>query len=69
VFVEDEVLAHHAHDCSTSCPLACTRCGQRLSLIAFVTDQVAIARILEARPRSGHDDVGRPRRPRGGLEH
>jgi hypothetical protein len=25
----------------------CTRCGQRMSLIAFVTDQVAIGKILD----------------------
>ncbi len=28
-------------------PLVCTRCGKRMSLIAFVTDQVAIGRILD----------------------
>jgi hypothetical protein len=28
-------------------PLVCTRCGQRMSLIAFVTDQMAIGKILE----------------------
>jgi len=28
-------------------PLVCTRCGQRMSLIAFVTDQMAIGEILE----------------------
>jgi hypothetical protein len=27
-------------------PLVCTRCGQRMSLIAFVTDQMAIGKIL-----------------------
>jgi hypothetical protein len=25
-------------------PLVCTRCGQRMSLMAFVTDQMAIGR-------------------------
>ena len=28
-------------------PLVCTRCGQRMSIIAFVSDQHAIGRILE----------------------
>jgi hypothetical protein len=28
-------------------PLVCTRCGQRMNLIAFVTDQMAIGKILE----------------------
>jgi hypothetical protein len=28
-------------------PLLCTRCGKRMSLIAFVTDQVAVGRILD----------------------
>ena len=28
-------------------PLVCTRCGQRMSLLAFVTDQVAIGKILD----------------------
>ena len=28
-------------------PLACARCGQRMSLIAFVTDQLAIGKILD----------------------
>jgi hypothetical protein len=28
-------------------PLVCARCGQRMSLIAFVTDQVAIGKILD----------------------
>jgi hypothetical protein len=28
-------------------PLVCTRCGQRMSLIAFVTDQMAIGKILD----------------------
>jgi hypothetical protein len=28
-------------------PLVCARCGKRMSLIAFVTDQVAIRRILD----------------------
>jgi hypothetical protein len=28
-------------------PLVCTRCGKRMSLIAFVTDQLAVGRILD----------------------
>ena len=28
-------------------PLVCTRCGQRMSLIAFVTDQMAVGKILD----------------------
>jgi hypothetical protein len=28
-------------------PLMCSRCGQRMSLVAFVTDQIAIRRILD----------------------
>jgi len=28
-------------------PLVCTRCGKRMSIIAFVTDQAAIGRILD----------------------
>ena len=28
-------------------PLVCARCGKRMSPIAFVTDQVAIGRILD----------------------
>jgi len=28
-------------------PLVCTRCGQRMSILAFVTDQLAIGRILD----------------------
>ena len=28
-------------------PLVCVRCGQRMRLIAFVTDQMAIGKILE----------------------
>ena len=28
-------------------PLVCARCGQRMRLIAFVTDQMAIGRILD----------------------
>jgi hypothetical protein len=28
-------------------PLVCPRCGQRMSLIAFVTDQMAISKILD----------------------
>ena len=28
-------------------PLVCARCGQRMSLIAFVTDQMAIGKILD----------------------
>jgi hypothetical protein len=28
-------------------PLACTRCGQRMSILVFVSDQHAIGRILE----------------------
>ena len=28
-------------------PLVCTHCGQRLSILAFVSDQHAISRILE----------------------
>jgi hypothetical protein len=28
-------------------PLVCTRCGRRMSLIAFVTDQMAIGKILD----------------------
>jgi hypothetical protein len=28
-------------------PLVCVRCGQRMSLIAFVTDQTAVGRILD----------------------
>ncbi len=28
-------------------PLVCTRCGKRMSVIAFVTDSVAIGRILD----------------------
>ena len=28
-------------------PLVCTRCGQRMSTIAFVTDQMAIGKILD----------------------
>ena len=27
-------------------PLLCTRCGKRMSVLAFVTDQLAIGRIL-----------------------
>jgi len=32
-------------------PLLGTRCGKRMSLIAFVTDQVAVGRILDHRPK------------------
>jgi hypothetical protein len=28
-------------------PLVCTRCGKRISIIAFVTDSLAVARILD----------------------
>jgi hypothetical protein len=28
-------------------PLVCTRCGQRMSIVAFVTDSFAIRRILD----------------------
>ena len=28
-------------------PLVCTRCGRRMSILAFVSDQHAISRILE----------------------
>jgi hypothetical protein len=28
-------------------PLVCTRCGKRMSLIAFVTDQLTVGRILD----------------------
>jgi hypothetical protein len=28
-------------------PLVCARCGQRMSVIAFLTDQVSIKRILD----------------------
>jgi len=28
-------------------PLVCSRCGQRMSVIAFLTDQVSIKRILD----------------------
>ena len=28
-------------------PLVCSRCGQRMSVIAFLTDQVSIRRILD----------------------
>ena len=28
-------------------PLVCTRCGKRMSIIAFVTDQMAIGKILD----------------------
>jgi hypothetical protein len=28
-------------------PLVCTRCGKRMSIIAFVTDRLAVARILD----------------------
>jgi Transposase zinc-binding domain/Putative transposase len=28
-------------------PLVCTRCGQRMSILAFVTDQLSISRILD----------------------
>jgi hypothetical protein len=28
-------------------PLVCTRCGRRMSLIAFVTDRMAIGKILD----------------------
>jgi hypothetical protein len=28
-------------------PLLCTRCGKRMSIIAFVTDQVAVGKILD----------------------
>jgi hypothetical protein len=28
-------------------PLVCTRCGQRMSILAFVSDQHSISRILE----------------------
>lgn len=28
-------------------PLVCVRCGQRMSILAFVSDQHAIGRILE----------------------
>jgi len=28
-------------------PLLCTRCGKRMSLLAFVTDQIAVRRILD----------------------
>jgi hypothetical protein len=28
-------------------PLVCTRCGQRMSIVAFVTDTFAIRRILD----------------------
>ena len=28
-------------------PLICTRCGQRMSIVAFVTDSFAIRRILD----------------------
>jgi hypothetical protein len=28
-------------------PLLCTRCGKRMNLIAFLTDQLAIGKILD----------------------
>jgi hypothetical protein len=28
-------------------PLVCARCGQRMSVLAFVTDQLSIRRILD----------------------
>ncbi len=28
-------------------PLVCTRCGKRMSIVAFVTDKAALGRILE----------------------
>ena len=28
-------------------PLVCTRCGQRMSILAFVSDQHSISRILD----------------------
>ena len=28
-------------------PLVCTRCGKRMSVVAFVTDSAAIGRILD----------------------
>ena len=28
-------------------PLVCTRCGKRMSIVGFVTDAVAIGRILD----------------------
>jgi hypothetical protein len=28
-------------------PLLCTRCGQRMSIVAFLTDAVAIRKILD----------------------
>jgi hypothetical protein len=28
-------------------PLVCVRCGQRMGLIAFLTDQIAIGKILD----------------------
>jgi hypothetical protein len=37
-------------------PLLCTRCGQRMSIVGFVTDSVAIGRILD------HLGLGAPQR-------
>ena len=51
-------------------PLVCTRCGQRMSLIAFVTDQMAIGKILDHLGLSTPEADKPPHssRIRGGLE-
>jgi hypothetical protein len=35
-------------------PLVCTRCGHRMSIVAFVTDALAIRRILDHLGLSPH---------------
>jgi hypothetical protein len=42
-------------------PLMCARCGQRMSLIAFVTDQLAIGKILDHLGLSSPRRQSRPR--------
>lgn len=37
----------HYHDADQVDPLLCVRCGQRMSMVAFVTDAFAIRRILD----------------------
>jgi hypothetical protein len=42
-------------------PLVCVRCGQRMRLIAFVTDQMGIGRILDHLGLSSPEAANRPR--------
>jgi hypothetical protein len=58
-------------------PLVCLRCGQRMSILAFVSDQHSISRILEhlglrssqqdKPPPAGERSFASPKPARGGA--